>query len=1450
MADQKKFLDYEGVKHLWSKVNMQDYPNNETLMAVINAIDETKLDKNELIGTNELIWDGVALDNIQVDWYMHLVSYDIPEGFLYAQNGKGCRNNDPNFTFALSPFKGENYIGLTGSDNLDSTSGIMALAILKANTTVFGATYEIPGFYLNADPEYLEFVSPLYYEWNLLDQKANKEDLVQSDWNENNQLSLAHIRNRPFYTEEDIPVECILENANTNIGIINDFDINKSYIFEYKGVEYKNVPTGEYDSSAAWGEYKWFGSFYNLDNTSSGYVGWQDTNYPFCFVYRNERDSLIIINENEDFPVTFKIKQEPIIHHIPAKYINPQNIKDMYWDGDVDIAGITFEDIKLATGWDVNKHYLNIPFALGQTWSVRYINKYGNESSYEDLEVQQADDGTLYIGQYPEAMDIPFYITNDVMCGNASWGGMMNPKNINLIGVSGSFNTINQIQPKYIKDMYYDNRHEVATDSVYIENRIIETWGYVKVADSIDFDLTKVKTMYLFTTAGSAFKNVPVNVLRDNMGVHVEYNGDWWFNYFATQEEADYFWDDDDPNPFETGLYIWTNGNEGENIDITYGFTYEDGELHHIPSKYIKDMYYDNGVTVVELIPETTHEFSDIGFDGAYFTDNPIELIEGITYTVMWDNTEYECVCHMSDAGPSIGSDVVGEAGEIENGEPFFIAAYDGGIIISGEVGAHMFSVTGVIHDIKQLDIKYLPIMEEAISELYEINSITNENHEFFDDPSYQMLLGEHRITVDGNTEILEFVDDGDYSFAESDNIYIETWYGGVYFWFPDFDSDNPQIHSVKIEGSKAVIKKEYLPQPDWNQNDPDGEGYIKNRPFYSEENAELILTEGSFFEEVNYMNHFQWDTLSHGFSPGDFVTVIFYEGNGWKELIISGIAEQNNGLTILPIKSNLSYMIKSITCEYDASSGFTIDILAQGFQYVKVISRNKNAIHQIDSKYIKDMYYEDVKYVTYIEEQEINLTGSSQSCSVTIPNINMPWDWVPYRVTFDDVEYEGVMYDNADNAWIDITLNDGTGMTIYQYGHIYINSPDYAGSHTIKVEQKIVNITTLDSKYLDFSAWGGKNFDSYGVDTSIILNNKSNIASGWHSIAAGYYTEANGNDSFANGQNTIAGGSYSHAEGLGNKAYAYASYAGGAYNIQYEYVPRQNKINYSEVLCNVGEQCYYAYDYTWDYNTGTYTLVNPISTTSIPPLNTYIIVRSTTGVMMYFNNTGIQKRSNRNLYDINAGHMKYTISQANRYDEKDMDLPLVTIGNGKSNTRRSNAYTLDRSGNGWFAGDVYIGSASGTNKDEGSKKLITSDDIPEQVFIVTYDSVNDYDDLGEAIYTASREGKVVVFQNGDNFYDLTYSEIEPSHVATFTQTGRNGHVSTIQISYSEITTEDFDTKNYVDTAIANKADKTALEDLQTQVTATSLILADTITGQKYTIQIQNGQLVSFPVEE
>jgi hypothetical protein len=56
------------------------------------------------------------------------------------------------------------------------------------------------------------------------------------------------------------------------------------------------------------------------------------------------------------------------------------------------------------------------------------------------------------------------------------------------------------------------------------------------------------------------------------------------------------------------------------------------------------------------------------------------------------------------------------------------------------------------------------------------------------------------------------------------------------------------------------------------------------------------------------------------------------------------------------------------------------------------------------------------------------------------------------------------------------------------------------------------------------------------------------------------------------------------------------------------------------------------------------------------------------------------------------------------------------TVGNGTSSSARSNAHTVNANGTSWFQGDVYVGSTSGINKDEGSKKLATEDFVKNRV--------------------------------------------------------------------------------------------------------------------------------------
>ena len=64
----KKFLDISGLQYLWKKVSMEDYPNNEVLVTVVNALDETKADRDEIPSlTSQLENDSNFISEEQVN---------------------------------------------------------------------------------------------------------------------------------------------------------------------------------------------------------------------------------------------------------------------------------------------------------------------------------------------------------------------------------------------------------------------------------------------------------------------------------------------------------------------------------------------------------------------------------------------------------------------------------------------------------------------------------------------------------------------------------------------------------------------------------------------------------------------------------------------------------------------------------------------------------------------------------------------------------------------------------------------------------------------------------------------------------------------------------------------------------------------------------------------------------------------------------------------------------------------------------------------------------------------------------------------------------------------------------------------------------------------------------------------------------------------------------------
>jgi hypothetical protein len=87
----------------------------------------------------------------------------------------------------------------------------------------------------------------------------------------------------------------------------------------------------------------------------------------------------------------------------------------------------------------------------------------------------------------------------------------------------------------------------------------------------------------------------------------------------------------------------------------------------------------------------------------------------------------------------------------------------------------------------------------------------------------------------------------------------------------------------------------------------------------------------------------------------------------------------------------------------------------------------------------------------------------------------------------------------------------------------------------------------------------------------------------------------------------------------------------------------------------------------------------------------------------------------------------------------------LHIVGNGDYDSHyeivRSNAHTIDWHGNAWFAGDVYTGSTSGTNKDSGSKKLATEEYVTNLVSDTGWITSTTTSSNGVCTYNAGNAG-------------------------------------------------------------------------------------------------------------
>ena len=175
------------------------------------------------------------------------------------------------------------------------------------------------------------------------------------------------------------------------------------------------------------------------------------------------------------------------------------------------------------------------------------------------------------------------------------------------------------------------------------------------------------------------------------------------------------------------------------------------------------------------------------------------------------------------------------------------------------------------------------------------------------------------------------------------------------------------------------------------------------------------------------------------------------------------------------------------------------------------------------------------------------------------------------------------------------------------------------------------------------------------------------------------------GNYSFAEGNNTTASGSSSHAEGHLTTASGLSSHAEG------HYTTASGNWSHAE-----GQNTTASKDYAHAEGSGT--------TASGYDSHAEGFRTAASG-----DDSHAEGQSTKASSEDQHAQGKYNI-------EDSTGTYADIIGNGTSDTARSNAATVDWNGNAWYAGDVYVGSTSGTNKDDGSKKLATEEYVQSMI--------------------------------------------------------------------------------------------------------------------------------------
>lgn len=259
-----------------------------------------------------------------------------------------------------------------------SATNLLAFKIVGASGAITGEP-----IVHHLDPKYIK---DMYYE---IPSVWIKAELIDDNWSGRATCKLA-----------STPIEWTVDN---------------SYRIRIDGVEYVFDGMSTRKATAATGmqDVYYIGATYIPLNSNMDFL-----EYKFCLLTTDFTNIYVVFEDATTNHTIEFFESEREIHHLDPKYI-----KDMYYEEVIktDITGASY----IIDGFDTSTLTVShdpIPLKLGQVWEENHKHYSGNWTSAQTYEVQQADDGTLYLGTPISAEDniVTFYLTENELSIEAS----------------------------------------------------------------------------------------------------------------------------------------------------------------------------------------------------------------------------------------------------------------------------------------------------------------------------------------------------------------------------------------------------------------------------------------------------------------------------------------------------------------------------------------------------------------------------------------------------------------------------------------------------------------------------------------------------------------------------------------------------------------------------------------------------------------------------------------------------------------------------------------------------------------------------------------------------------------------------------------------------------------------------------------------------------------------